>query len=87
MASIVNFVVEAYFAGTPDITLVIWVNNDNDSNFLFAFLCCDLVFVFDHLVLRNSPFGCLNSFWSGDSVFDFYENMVSYTIKTIESYP
>ena len=37
MASIVNFAVEAYFAGTPDITLVIWVNHDNDSNFLFAF--------------------------------------------------
>jgi hypothetical protein len=37
MASIVNFAVEAYFAGTPDITLVIWVNHDNDSHFLFAF--------------------------------------------------
>jgi hypothetical protein len=25
--------------------------------------------------------------WNGDSVFDFYENIVSYTIKTIESFP
>jgi hypothetical protein len=49
MASIVNFAVEAYFAGTPDITLVIWVNHDNDSNFSIC-LCCVVILYLSSLI-------------------------------------